>query len=272
MILTSYPFDYLSIIFVLLLIIPMLSGFAQGGYRTLIRLIVTALCFLLAVLVYQNIARAYLSSSNGQFMQRNFIDALGKIAFTAETPLGGTAEFKLSDPLPRAYFESEEFRQALYDAIHLASPLRPGIDKWLLSALPESMTTQVYLHELLGITLFDLIVKGVSFGIVFGITSLACAIITGIISIFLRKRKRHRSTLNRILGVLFGLVSGISFCWTLGFVLNIGLAVDSPLRATLASVLRYDDPEITTFAKWIVTGPFGYNEILENFAMILNQI
>ena len=274
MILTAAPFDYLSIVFLLLFIAPIISGFLQGGYRTFFHFIISAACFVLAFLLYRSVAELFISSPTGSSMQTDFIDRIAKISFSVEILPGVPQNFTLGDPIPRVLFESEDFRIAMYDSMHLAQVLRPGIDDWLMNQLPTSMTATVYMHELIGIPLFTFLVRGICFVSISGLGSIVSYLGITIFALIRRalKVRPRKSLFNRLLGVLFGIVTSIFLCWVLGFMINVGLSVDSPLRDTLAAVLRYDDPEAMTLAKWIVTGPFGYEEILANFAFSVTKI
>ena len=73
------------------------------------------------------------------------------------------------------------------------------------------------------------------------------------------------NSFSRILGIIIGLAEGISVCWCICLATNFALASENSISEVIKQMIKFDDPNYWSLAKWMIATDFGYSSILNLF-------
>lgn len=263
-------FDYISLIYIGVILLCALVGFLRGGFRTLVTLLIIGASIGIAFLLYKTIGNLLYNGAAGKGIH----DALyaffkDHISYTPTVDLGGIiiegTTITGETEIPRALWESESFRAEVYTQANVSEQLIPYLDSMVVQALAEIQGDSIPLASPIAIGLTHLVCFGLGFLIVALGAFVIGIIVMVIVSLILKLSGKKKSLLNRLLGVLAGLVSAAAIIWTVSLGLNIALAFDNDVSTYLKAVLSWDDDSVWTFAKWCAKTDLGYSGVLSLF-------
>ncbi len=244
--------DWISIAFFVIIGLCVIIGIVRGGAKDFWGLVVQAaaiglafmLCHLFGNLFYGiNPLRNALYNPIRDFLLPVFGDD-ATMMVTAEDLTTGV-------------------RAGFYDQLHLPDFIVKAYDAEVLLRMPEGEFEAIVPFVL---ALVSLICTGIGFLIVYLLVFLIGALIVG--AIFrARKAKGHKKpgVISRLLGIIVGGVKAAGIIWTICLVLNIFIKLNLPFINPVLEMIKYNDPSAMTFAKWVLTSPFGYDAILGFF-------
>lgn len=229
-------FDWISIIFLAIIVIGLIIGAYRGFLLTLLSIAGIAVSFLLAFFLAEPIANAIAGTGLGDSM----ITSIDGWLCGNET-VGPIFQMVLNKSQASAQLET-----ALTEA-GLPTAIIPTVIDQILPLIPEvSMDVRLGLYVAQGITKISLI--AISFIVIFLVSTL----IFSILKIFARKLNKAKGIgwINRVLGAVFSLA--ISFvvinlvCYSFTFLTGIPAANDF-----LVGQLRLNDPTMWSIGKML---------------------
>ena len=243
-------FDWLSIVFIAIFVLFMLIGFIRGGAKEFWRLIFQALAIGLAFALCKAVGKMIYNMGLG-----NAIGDPVRSLFLSKVEYGGQeVDVALLD---------EATRQSVYGSLGIPSFIQKAFDAMVVEFIPETGTVVVA----------EPFVKAIATAACTGIGFLSIyiivAIIGGIVQLIINKIQKANGNkpgiVGRILGLVVGFVHSAAIIWVVALVFNILFTFDIPFIADLQTAIGWNDPSKWTFAKWIMTMPLGYQQILQFF-------
>lgn len=266
-------FDYISLIFIVILVLGALIGFLKGGFKSLFRLGVLVLAIVLSIFLAKPLANALQGTGMATNINNSIFEFIAdKISF--EVGAFGTLTGKTE--VTTTYIDTinaagqlidsnfDLFHKA-YESVHLPSFLYETADSFIKAQLANygPLEEFAFAAPIAGIAT-SAICSLIAYFIIFFGTILIGTILTAIVSHAFKSPDGHKPLLSRITGLILGLVLASAIIWVAGLTLNIVLVMDNSASEYIRQVIHLDD-ESWTFAKWIVTTDFGYQAILSNF-------
>lgn len=267
-------FDYLTLIFILVLVLGFVIGFARGAFRMLGSLIVFGVAIAVAILVSKPLAAAVqnwgivgnMNQGLFGFIAGKINISFGAVQLTGETQIT-QAELAAANEAGKVYYADPNFDifHTAYAAIHLPSFFYNLVDGLINDAIAAYGTNSFALAQPLADIMTHAICYVACFVVLFLLTVIIGAIILFIIRLALKALPDHKTLISRFVGGVVGLGLAVGTVWVLCLLINIVLLMDNGFAMHLRDVLRYDDPNAWTFAKWLVQTDFGYNAIIAFF-------
>lgn len=267
-------FDYITLIFIVVLVLAFFIGFGRGAFNTLAGLAVFGAALAVAILVSKPLAAAVQGWSITANMNKGLFDfiagkinvSFGLVNITGSTQITAT-ELAAANAAGKLYYADPNYDifHVAYESVHLPTAFYGTIDGLINEAIAGYNGQAFALAQPLADIMTRAICYAGSFLALFIVTAIVAGIIIAIIRASLKKAKPHIGLGSRFVGGLVGLAIGAGVVWTLCLLINVVLLMDNGFATHLKDVLRINDPNAWTFAKWLVQSNLGYNAIIGFF-------
>ena len=273
-------FDYITIIFIAVLVLGALIGFIRGGASFIWKLIVLGLAVFLAIIICKPFANWIRTWPMAESMHQGLFDFLaGKIDFTVAGVYHVTGNTMTSEAQIAAWNTAGKAFDPNFDVFHTAYA-SIGIPSWFFASLDSLLNNAIAAYDGASFALAnpfaDIITNAACTAMAFAIIFFGILLIGGIIGLVFHIGKRAPdkkiSIADRLLGILAGLIVSAGIIWSSALVLNLLLVMDNNVSVYLKGVLHIDEPETWTFAKWIVTSNFGYQGLIDWFLNVKSAV
>ena len=246
--------DWISIAFFAIIGLCIIVGIVRGGAKDFWRLLVQAiaivvafmLCHLFGNLFYNiNPLHDVLYNPIRDFLLPIFGDDATMIVTADDLTVG--------------------VRSGFYTQLNLPEFVIKAYDAEVLLRMPEGEFEAI-------VPFVNGIVSLICTGLGFLIVYLVVIIIGGIItSAIFRASKgpdgkpKKPGAISRLLGIVVGAIKAAGIIWTICLVLNVFIKLNLPFIEPVAKMIGLGDDSVQSFAKWCITSPFFYDEILGFF-------
>lgn len=225
--------DIISLIFLIIILVSVFSGFKKGFFKIIIRLLKGLLCLILAVVFAKPIASLLIETPIGTFIQQHLSDA-----FLAK---GGIYTLTITEAN-----KAEVFNSALTQL---------NIPQFLTNILVSYLNELVVLNGSVNVadglasSITFYILVALSFVIIYFVVLLLCGILNKIL--------KHLAELpiikplNRIAGaILNGVISVFSICLIL-YLVTLILPFSEGFAKWFADTIMLNNPEVFTLSKFL---------------------
>ena len=226
--------DYFSIGYIVFLLICLLIGMKKGLVSGLFTLIGVVASIVLA---------AYLAKPLGEWLYGfGWGDSLSSSIY--QTLLDKDANFGaiLSNS------QVEQNMDALLSATGMPSFLFPMLSSLVLSFVPETATEAVGVYIANGVT--NIVFIAASFIVLFILFAIAFAVLKHFFKGSIKKHKFIKS-IDMVLGAVFGLAIGAIVLCGVSYAIVMIVALNNDVSTWFINTMSLDDPNVTTFAKWL---------------------
>lgn len=267
-------FDYITIIFIAVLVIGALIGFARGSFRMLSWIAVIAA----AVIVSIFFAKTVSGWVAGTDLGKNIDNGLYQF-------ISGKIDFQVG---PTHITGNTEVTKTQLDAVDAAGKVINGQD-WTIwheayaqVSLPQffynladgliNNAIAVYDGQAFAIArpITDILTSSILYAGSFATIFVAVMIVGGIIVAIIRhaiaKSGDKPGLLSRLVGMIVGFgIAGV-IVWAACLTFNFLMLMDNDVSVYLKGVLHMTEGDTSwTFAKWLCSSDFGYNAIISFF-------
>lgn len=267
-------FDYLTLVFIVLLVLGLLIGIARGAFKMLSGLVVFAVAVLVAIFLSKPVGAwvqgwgVTKSMNTGiyEFLAGKIDISFGTIHFTGSSQIT-EADIAAANAAGKLYYGNADFDvfHAAYEAVKLPAVFYQTVDGLINNAIAGyNGQPFAFAQPLADIMTYAVCYAG-SFIVLFILTSIVGTIIAAILRHAFARSGVKPGIISRLIGGLAGLVLAAGIVWSLCLLINVTLLMDNAFATHLREVLRYNDPNAWTFAKWLVQTDFGYNAIISFF-------
>ena len=244
--------DWISIAFIAILSICALVGFVRGGARDLLKLIVQAAAVGLAMLTCKLIG--------------NILYGITPLHDVLFNPIRSFLEPIFGEYASQMVTEAdltEGVRYGFYDSMKVPAFLTAPYDAAVVDRIPQGEFELIFPFT---DALVSLLLTGIGFLVIYLLVLLIGSLILG--AIFKANKngeKKKPGIVSRFLGIIVGAARGAVILWAVSLVLHIFFLMDLSFSSFLMDMVGYNDPNSASFAKWFMTLPLGYDQILAFF-------
>jgi uncharacterized membrane protein required for colicin V production len=243
-------FDYLTLIFIVVIALFAIIGLVRGGFKTVAGIIAIAAAVLIAVFVTRPLGDALAAGGLGT--------STGNLAYdlVCSKVSGG------SDNIEVATFDVAIYHDA-YAAFSVPEVFFGKLDE-VITAWVANVELDTFVYAVpLATIISNAIIYGGTFLVLFLVSALILGIIVSLIAKALLKSGNKVGPISHLVGFLFGAAIGAAIVWAACLSINLLLMFDSPISEHLNTVLHLTEGDTTwTFAKWCVTTDLGYTGII----------
>lgn len=239
-------FDWLSVVFVVIIVLSLLIGFWKGGMKTVFTIACMAgaigLCFLLS----KPIADALIGSKLGVGIDTYLETAINEAVDWANLP-GGITSSGL---------------HTIYEALHIPEFAYEPFDKAIMAQIEDAPLDSI--ASSVATSLTGLFLTGLSYLLIFIIGFIVLRLIVWVICLILKKGKSKPTMLSRLLGLALGAAKAFAICWVISLVANLLISSGSDWSNYLANSIGLGQ-EGFGIAKWFITTDLGYTAVMNFF-------
>ena len=273
-------FDWISIAFWVIIALRVIMGFVNGGFKTLMKIIVLAaaigLAFALCKIVgtwignmglhasIENALFSNLSKSNetlGKTMTQADLDAL-YLYWKAAGNLGTKQDMIV------------ELLHQGYGTMYIPSGIYGTLDNMILGALPAEtdLTTTFAFAGIISKIVADAALVGIGFLAVFLVILIIGLIIVALIFRGRKLAGKKPGFLNRLLGVAIGAGYGFFICWTASIGIKSLMTAFPPFNDWINTSMQLANNGYWNIGKFFMNINFGYSDLLNWFLSLVNTI
>ena len=273
-------FDWISIAFWVIIALRVIMGFVNGGFKTLMKIIVLAaaigLAFALCKIVgtwignmglhasIENALFSSLSKSNetlGKTMTQADLDAL-YLYWKAAGNLGTKQDMIV------------ELLHQGYGTMYIPSGIYGTLDNMILGALPAEtdLTTTFSFAGIISKIVADAALVGIGFLAVFLFILIVGLIIVALVFRGRKLAGKKPGFLNRLLGVAIGAGYGFFICWTASIGIKSLMTAFPPFNDWINTSMQLANNGYWNIGKFFMNINFGYSDLLNWFLSLVNTI
>jgi hypothetical protein len=273
-------FDWISIAFWIIIALRVIMGFVNGGFKTLMKIIVLAaaigLAFALCKIVgtwignmglhasIENALFSNLSKSNetlGKTMTQADLDAL-YLYWKAAGNLGTKQDMIV------------ELLHQGYGTMYIPSGIYGTLDNMILGALPAEtdLTTTFSFAGIISKIVADAALVGIGFLAVFLVILIIGLIIVALVFRGRKLAGKKPGFLNRLLGVAIGAGYGFFICWTASIGIKSLMTAFPPFNDWINTSMQLANNGYWNIGKFFMNINFGYSDLLNWFLSLVNTI
>ena len=273
-------FDWISIAFWVIIALRVIMGFVNGGFKTLMKIIVLAaaigLAFALCKIVgtwignmglhasIENALFSSLSKSNetlGKTMTQADLDAL-YLYWKAAGNLGTKQDMIV------------ELLHQGYGTMYIPSGIYGTLDNMILGALPAEtdLTTTFSFAGIISKIVADAALVGIGFLAVFLVILIIGLIIVALVFRGRKLAGKKPGFLNRLLGVAIGAGYGFFICWTASIGIKSLMTAFPPFNDWINTSMQLANNGYWNIGKFFMNINFGYSDLLNWFLSLVNTI
>lgn len=273
-------FDWISIAFWVIIALRVIMGFVNGGFKTLMKIIVLAaaigLAFALCKIVgtwignmglhasIENALFSNLSKSNetlGKTMTQADLDAL-YLYWKAAGNLGTKQDMIV------------ELLHQGYGTMYIPSGIYGTLDNMILGALPAEtdLTTTFSFAGIISKIVADAALVGIGFLAVFLVILIVGLIIVALVFRGRKLAGKKPGFLNRLLGVAIGAGYGFFICWTASIGIKSLMTAFPPFNDWINTSMQLANNGYWNIGKFFMNINFGYSDLLNWFLSLVNTI
>ena len=273
-------FDWISIAFWVIIALRVIMGFVNGGFKTLMKIIVLAaaigLAFALCKIVgtwignmglhasIENALFSNLSKSNetlGKTMTQADLDAL--YLYWKATGNLGTKQDMIVELLHQGY-----------GTMYIPSGIYGTLDNMILGALPAEtdLTTTFSFAGIISKIVADAALVGIGFLAVFLVILIIGLIIVALVFRGRKLAGKKPGFLNRLLGVAIGAGYGFFICWTASIGIKSLMTAFPPFNDWINTSMQLANNGYWNIGKFFMNINFGYSDLLNWFLSLVNTI
>ena len=273
-------FDWISIAFWVIIALRVIMGFVNGGFKTLMKIIVLAaaigLAFALCKIVgtwignmglhasIENALFSNLSKSNetlGKTMTQADLDAL-YLYWKAAGNLGTKQDMIV------------ELLHQGYGTMYIPSGIYGTLDNMILGALPAEtdLTTTFTFAGIISKIVADAALVGIGFLAVFLVILIIGLIIVALVFRGRKLAGKKPGFLNRLLGVAIGAGYGFFICWTASIGIKSLMTAFPPFNDWINTSMQLANNGYWNIGKFFMNINFGYSDLLNWFLSLVNTI
>ncbi|MBQ2069892.1 MAG: CvpA family protein [Bacilli bacterium] len=273
-------FDWISIAFWVIIALRVIMGFVNGGFKTLMKIIVLAaaigLAFALCKIVgtwignmglhatIENALFSSLSKSNetlGKTMTQADLDAL-YLYWRAAGNLGTKQDMIV------------ELLHQGYGTMYIPSGIYGTLDNMILGALPAEtdLTTTFSFAGIISKIVADAALVGIGFLAVFLVILIVGLIIVALVFRGRKLAGKKPGFLNRLLGVAIGAGYGFFICWTASIGIKSLMTAFPPFNDWINTSMQLANNGYWNIGKFFMNINFGYSDLLNWFLSLVNTI
>lgn len=240
--LSNYKFDWISLVYLAIVLIWMILGIKKGLLWTLLSLFGVALA----------VAGAYfLCKPTG-----NFIKGLNGWGDSSQQSIYDFLVSKNNDVtmnIPKAYLEDSSNMASLLNSLGIPSVFQGYVGKFVLAAIPDSGNSEavgIYIAQAVNTFFFT--------SIAFLILFVLFLIVVGILKLMTKGLIKNKvfGPIDRIFGAVFGLAIGAVFVLGVSFGLSFLATSNSAVYSWLDGVIYLSDDSVFTITKYLYTENF----------------
>lgn len=239
-------FDWLSVLYVVIIILTLLIGFWKGGMKTLFTLLSFAVaigaCFLLANPVGQAIEKSALGE---------------KIYSSLNENIGG-----LINALPSFAVNNEEALGEILSDLHIPEFVHGPLIEAIQPALEENGLASA--GETIATSLTSIFCSGIAYIIVFLVAFIVVRLVIWVICLIVKKGKTKPNLFSRLLGLLLGAAKAFAICWVISLVVTLLISSGSEFGNYLSDIIGLNDDKFS-IAKWFIETDLGYSSVIGFF-------
>ena len=273
-------FDWISIAFWVIIALRVIMGFVNGGFKTLMKIIVLAaaigLAFAFCKIVgtwignmglhasIENALFSNLSKSNetlGKTMTQADLDAL-YLYWKAAGNLGTKQDMIV------------ELLHQGYGTMYIPSGIYGTLDNMILGALPAEtdLTTTFSFAGIISKIVADAALVGIGFLAVFLVILIIGLIIVALVFRGRKLAGKKPGFLNRLLGVAIGAGYGFFICWTASIGIKSLMTAFPPFNDWINTSMQLANNGYWNIGKFFMNINFGYSDLLNWFLSLVNTI
>ena len=267
-------FDWLTLIFCLVLVIRMVIGFFQGGYRVLFKILAFLLGVGLAFALCAPIGKALYMGGVGQSIELNLTNLLGSASSDLSREItkndlelmhvywvasgnSGTTQDMVNSMLHEGYAQ-----------IFIPQGLYNTLDTIIWNNIPSAGTFTFAHLVALGIAQVGCI--AIAFVGILVIVTLIGTVVVEIVYKAKKLAKKKPSTRSRIIGVSLGLVMGLISIWTFSISAKSFITAIPDLWEAFQISMHLNDPGYWSLSKFLFQWEFGYKDLFNWFLSLAN--
>lgn len=268
-------FDYISTIMIVVLVLGILIGVFRGGFKMISGAIIVAAGIIAGIFLSKLVAGWILNSDMGRGINSwlfNLIaDKVNVQVGPAITVTGRDmiteSQLAAMNTAGKAFSGDPNFDllHSAYQSISLPSAFWTTFDELINNAIKAYDGAQFALAQ----PVADIVTNASCYAIAFAAIFVGVLIIGGIVLLIIRivlKASGHKpGLLSRLIGGIAGLAIAAVIVWAGCLTLNLLMMMENDVSSHLKAVMRIDDPNAWTFAKWLCQAPLGYNQIISFF-------
>lgn len=273
-------FDWISIVFWVVIAFRILMGFIKGGFKTLVMLLVAAAGIGLAFLLCNAIG-GWIGDLGTRDAIYNAVN--GRIS-TVSVSLGA-GNLSLGSEINRADLETahamwvaagntgtteDMVRVALhegYKTCFIPQVIYGTIDKMIIEAIPATGTFT--LASIISIAIAKAACIGIAFCGVVIITVLIGFIVMIIVSALRKAAGKRPGIVSRLVGMVFGAAGAFLFCWTASIVMQSVATCVPAFNDYITAVMHLNDDAYWNIGKFFFNIKFGYADLLNWFLSLI---
>lgn len=240
-------FDWLSILYIVIILLTLLIGFWKGGMKTLFTIISLGLavgaCFLLANPV-------------GKALEES---AVGEKIYGALNENIGT----LLKAIPSFTANNEAVLGEVLSGLHIPEFVHGPLIEALQSALADKPLASA--GETIASTLTSIFCSGLAYIIVFLIAFIVIRFLIWVICLIVKKGRTKPTLFSRLLGLVLGAVKAFAICWVISLVVTLLISSGSGFGNYLADIIGINEDGFS-IAKWFIETDLGYSKVIGFFA------
>lgn len=268
-------FDYITIIFIAVLLLGALFGFLRGGFKTLSGIILVAVAIVAGIFLSKWLSGLYRNGPIGNGLYGAYygfianqinVNVGGFGVVTGNTQINEAQLTAINAAGKLAYGQDWTFFHAAYENVHLPQFFWGTVDDLLNQAVAayngaNFTIAQPITDVLTGATCFALAFLTIFFAVL-----LVGGIIIAIITRVLKATHNKPGLVSRILGLVGGLAIAAAFVWVACLSFNLIMLMENDAATYLRGVLHMTEGDTTwTFAKWLTSTDLGYNAVISFF-------
>ena len=266
-------FDYITLIFAVVLLLGLVIGFARGGFKTLGGLIVLALAIVLAVFLTKPIGNALNGSGLGTATYNGLFDFI-KTSIKVEVAPGVTytGETQVTADQLAAYQAAygKPIWEVIYTQMNLPAIFANKVSEIIGNTVASYGNQPFALAAPIATILKSAVIYGGTFLAIFLAGLIVFGIIFAIVKAVIRSKngneKPHIGFVNRIVGAILGLAIAGAAVWACCLSFNLMMLMNNGTGNYLKEVLHMTEGDTTwTLAKWLTQTNFGYQAVIEFF-------
>lgn len=249
-VLSASGFDWISLIYILIIILFAVVGLIRGGIKTILSVAAIAVSIGLAFALYGLLGGAIAESPIGESISASTEEyILNNVSGTGAT-------------IPAEVFQSEWIANGMlsyvYDELNIPEFVQETLNGLIVANLPtQGMFTpaSAIAHSLTLITC-----SAIAFILTFLISFIVIRIILAIV-FHLVKKSMAVGAVSRILGLVIGLVEAFAVCWVISLVCYFFVSSGSDIGNYIADITKLNQ-EGFGLAKWFISTDLGYSSVL----------
>ncbi len=272
-------FDWISVAFLVIIIVRIVMGFFNGGFKTLMKIVVIAaaiglafaLCKFVGTMIgnmglhdtIQNALFDTLSKSNetlGKEMTNADLDTL----YVYWKAMGNTGD--KTDMITELLHEG-------YTKMYLPTGIYTTLDNMILAGIPAEtdLTTTFTFAGIISSFVTNAALVGIGFLAVFLIIAIVGLIVIAIVSHFMKLAGKKPGLVNRLLGIVIGVGYAFIICWTMSIGIKSLMTAFPVFTDFVYNSCKLEDDNYWSISKFFININFGYSDLLNWFLSLVGS-